>query len=103
MKAFGTSLIREVVQKGVGIVVVWIAAHGFAVPDAVSNWVVLTIVAGGVVVWTAIVRFLETREGGAWKLLAKILMLGASGKGKTPVYPAAEPEAVTHLRNVAGR
>lgn len=100
MKSLGTSIIRELVQKGVGVVVVWLVAHGVDVPDAVGNWVVLTLVAGGVALWTIVVRFLETRQSRVAKLLARVLMLGI---GKTPVYPPTPPESVEHLRNVMGQ
>jgi hypothetical protein len=103
VKAWALSILREIVQKGLGIVALWLAAHGLDLPDAVTNWVVLTTVAIGVVAWTAVVRFLETRQNGAARLLAKLLMLGLSGDGKSPAYPAATPESVTHLRGVAGR
>lgn len=102
-KAWALSVLRELVQKGLGIVALWLAAHGLDLPDAVTNWVVLTTVALGVVAWTAAVRFLETRQNGAARLLGKILMLGLSGAGKSPAYPAAAPEAVEHLRNVRQR
>lgn len=101
-KAFAMSVVRELVQKGLGIVALWLAAHGLELPEAVSNWVVLTVVALAVVVWTAIVRFLETRTSPAARLLGKILMLGFSGAGKQPSFPPATPEAVTHLRGVRG-
>lgn len=99
-RAFVLSIVRELVQKGVAIVALWLLAHGIELPEAVSNWVVLTTVALAVVIWTAVVRFLETRQSGIARKLAKILMLGASGAGKTPRYPAATPEAVTHLRGL---
>jgi hypothetical protein len=98
MKDLLISIVRDAVQKGVGIVAVWLLAHGIDLPDAVSNWVVLTTVAVAVVAWTAVVRFLETRQSPAAKLLAKILMLGLSGKGKQPVYPTQDDEAVAYLR-----
>jgi hypothetical protein len=102
-KAWALSVLREVVQKGLGIVALWLAAHGLQLPDAVTNWVVLTTVALGVVAWTAVVRFLETRQNAAARMLGKILMLGLSGAGKSPAYPTAVPESVTHLRDVRSR
>lgn len=94
------SILRELVQKGVGIVVLWAAAHGLPVPEAVSSWVVLTLVAGGVALWTIVVRFLETRaEGTALgsfaRGLAQLLMLGIKAK---PTYPPETPEAVKAVR-----
>jgi hypothetical protein len=100
-KAFALSVVRELVQKGLGIVALWLLAHGIELPEAVTNWVVLTVVALAVVVWTAVVRFLETRTSPAARLLGKILMLGVSGAGRQPAFPPATPEAVEHLRNLA--
>lgn len=99
MNDFIKSAVREIAQKGVGIAVVWLVAHGLDVPAAVSNWVVLTLVAGGVVLWTIVVRFLETRDSGVLRGLARLLMLGI---GTKPVYPPTEPEAVTAVKAARG-
>lgn len=88
MSDFLKSLLRELAQKLVGVVAVWLVAHGIDVPDAVTNWAILALVAGGLVVWTALVRFLETRDeysalGRAARGLARLLMLGIGSK---PTY-----------------
>jgi len=88
MSDFLKSALRELAQKGVGIVAVWLAAHGLPVPDAVSSWVVLALVGGGVALWTIVVRFLETRDSGLARGLARLLMLGIAAK---PTY--TEPAA----------
>jgi hypothetical protein len=96
MNDFLKSALREAAQKLVGIVAVWVVAHGVPVPDAVTNWAVLTLIAGGVALWTIAVRFLETRTNPVARFLARMLMLGI---GSTPTYakpvePAPKPEPV---------
>lgn len=100
MKDFLVSILREFAQKGVGVVAVWLVAHGIDVPEAVTNWVVLTVVTVGLLLWTAVIRFLETRDSAFARGLARLLMLGIGSK---PVYPPKEPEAVTYLRQQGGR
>lgn len=92
MSDFVKSALRELAQKGVGVVVVWAAAHGLPVPDEVSNWVVLALVAGGVALWTIVVRYLETRDSGLARGLARLLMLGIASRPRydaPPTVPAA--------------
>jgi hypothetical protein len=100
MKDFLVSLLREFAQKGVGIAVVWLVAHGIDVPEAVTNWVVLTIVTVGLLIWTAVVRFLETRDSAFARAIARLLMLGIKAK---PAYPVKESESVTYLREQQGQ
>lgn len=95
MKEFLTSILRDFAQKFVGIGALWLVAHGVDVPAAVTDWTVLAIVSAGLLLWTAVVRFLETRDSAAARGLARVLMLGI---GTRPVYPPAEPEAVKYLR-----
>lgn len=95
MSDFLKSALRELAQKGVGVVVLWLAAHGLPVPDEVSNWVVLALIGGGVALWTIVVRFLETRNSTFARGLARLLMLGIGSK---PVYPPETPEAVKAVR-----
>lgn len=94
MSDFLKSVVRELAQKGVGIVAVWLVAHGIDVPDAVSNWAILALVGGGVALWTIIVRFLETRDNSFARGLARLLMLGIGSK---PTYPPAVPESAKLL------
>ena len=98
MNDFVTSVIREVIQKGLAVVALWLLAHGIDLPPAVSNWIVLTTVALAAILWTMAVRFLETRKSPFLRGLAKLLMLGLSGKGKQPVYANAQQEATNYLR-----
>lgn len=84
------SLLREVAQKLVGMVAFWLVAHGLDVPPAVTNWTVLALVTGGLVVWTALVRWFETRYGtgplGRFaRAVGRLLMLGIGAK---PTYVA---------------
>lgn len=94
MNDFLKSALRELVQKGVGIVVVWLVAHGVDVPAAVSDWVILALVGAGVALWTIVVRFLETRDNAVARFLARLLMLGIGSK---PTYPAPTPESAKLL------
>lgn len=85
---FVASVLRELAQKIVGIAAVWLAAHVLPVPSAVTDWAVLTLVTGGVALWTILVRFLETRVGDTGfgrfaRAVARLLMLGINAK---PTY-----------------
>jgi hypothetical protein len=87
------SLLREFAQKLVGIVAVWLIAHGLPVPAAVTDWTVLAIVTVGLVLWTALVRWFETRYGNTafariLRGLGRLLMLGIGTK-PTYVQPPA--------------
>lgn len=87
-----TSLIREFVQKAVGVVALWLVAHGISLPQSVTDWATLTAIGAGLWVWTALVRWLETRSaataGGRFaNWLARILMLGVTAK---PTYRPAK-------------
>lgn len=95
MPEFVISIVRDFAQKGVGIVVLWLVAHGIDVPAAVTDWAILALVSAGLLLWTAVVRFLETRDNAVARGLARVLMLGI---GTKPVYPPKEPEAVTAMR-----
>jgi len=95
MNDFLKSVVRELAQKAVGVAVVWLVAHGVDVPAAVTDWTVLALVGGGVALWTIAVRFLETRDSGVLRGLARLLMLGIGSK---PTYPPAVPEPVKAVR-----
>lgn len=82
---FVASVLRELAQKIVGLVAVWLAAHVLPVPSAVTDWAVLALVTGGVALWTVAVRFLETRVGDTpfgrlARFVARLLMLGINAK-----------------------
>lgn len=99
------SLLREVAQKLVGIAVVWLAAHGLPVPQAVTDWTILALVTAGLVLWTAIVRFLETRYGtsafaGFLRKVAQFLMLGIQAK---PTYVPAGAQVTVHTDGATAR
>ncbi len=94
MSDFLKSALRELVQKGVGIVAVWLVAHGVDVPAAVSDWAILALVAGGVTLWTIAIRFLETRDSAFARGLARLLMLGIASK---PTYVPPTPESAKLL------
>lgn len=95
MNDFLKSALREIAQKVVGAAVVWLVAHGFEVPEAVTNWTILTLVGAGLALWTIVVRFLETRDSGFARGLARLLMLGIASK---PTYVQPTPEAVKAVR-----
>jgi hypothetical protein len=90
------SLVREFAQKAVGIVALWLAAHGLNLPQSVTDWATLTLIGASLWLWTAIVRWLETRagdtpEGRFARLIARILMLGIATR---PTYaPPAQAGA----------
>lgn len=92
MSPFLMSVLRELAQKLVGIVALWLVAHGLPVPAAVTDWAVLALIGGGVALWTVGVRFLETRVGNTTlgrfaRFVARLLMLGIKAK---PVYTPAQ-------------
>ncbi|HEY6021595.1 MAG TPA: hypothetical protein VIY48_17530 [Candidatus Paceibacterota bacterium] len=101
MTDFARSLLRDLVQKALGIVFAWIGIHILAIPqdvkNAVTNWAVLTVTAVLLLIWTTIVRWLETRQGatkldGYLRVIAKLVMFGVKG---LPVYVLPkEPEPV---------
>lgn len=101
MSDYLRSLLRDLVRKLLGIVFAWIAVHFVVLPNSVKssveNWAVLAITALFLVIWTTIVRALETRQGsqpldGWLRALGRILMLGVKG---LPVYvlPPEKPKA----------
>lgn len=112
MTNFVTSVLRTLAQVAVGYIVTWAAARGLDIPQQVRDWVLAAIVAGGILLWTAAIRFLETRKGTgavatACRRLAAILMLGLGGA--KPVYVPAggavqgtSDEAGTHSVAVSG-
>jgi hypothetical protein len=90
------SLVRELALKGVGVVALWLAGHGLSLPHAVTDWATLALIGGGLWLWTAVVRWLETRPadtpGGRFaRGLARILMLGIATK---PTYRPPSATAV---------
>lgn len=111
MSNFATSLMRSIAQVIVGFVVTWFAARGLDIPENVENWLLGALVAGGILLWTALVRWLETRQGnGQFPVLARrlagILMLGTGVNQPAYVPMATQIEAVndemgTRVTNVS--
>lgn len=95
--------LRTAAQALWGILVARLADAGITLPDWVQGWFTETlIVAGGIGLITAAIRWLETRKGDSlWarmaRTVAKIVMLGLS---KQPVYvtpvPGASPTTVVY-------
>jgi len=88
MTNFATSVLRTLAQVLIGYAVTWLAAQGLDVPEQVQQWAMGAIVAGGIFLWTALIRWLETRKGDSfWPVTARrvgrVLMLGI---GARPVY-----------------
>jgi len=107
------SALRQLALKLVGGAAIWLtawfAAHGLdiPIPPAVVNGTVVAIVAGGLLVWTVIVRWLESRPGNglparAARRLARWLMLGIAVK---PVYlgPGDRAQADSQTGAIARR
>lgn len=99
MTNYVTSILRTFAQILVGYLVTWLAARGLDVPENVRDWVLGAIVAGGILVWTAIVRWLETQQGDgsfaiAARRVARLLMLGIGSKQPAYVPPSTQIEAV---------
>jgi len=84
-----TSILRTAAQALVGYLVTWLASHGINVPVDQQEWLVqVLLVGGGIAAYTALVRWLETRQGDSLRArlaraAAKVLMLGMT---KQPVY-----------------
>lgn len=99
MSSLAKSILRDAVQKLLGIVFAWIGVHFINIPqhdkDAITNWAVLAVTAGLLLVWTTAVRWLESRHGTSQfdaicRALGRILMLGI---GSVPVYVSPTPPA----------
>lgn len=93
-----TSILRTAAQAVMGSLVAWLIARGVEVPAGTGDQVVLVIVSGGVVTYTALVRWLETRPSPAARFLGRLLMLGLS---QQPVYYRPE-ELPVNRRGVSG-
>jgi hypothetical protein len=95
MSSWLTSVLRTGAQALVGYLVTWLASHGVNVPVEQQDWLVQVLLVGGAItLYTAAVRWLETRKGDSApaklaRLVAKLLMLGLSGKQPVYVDPAA--------------
>lgn len=88
------SIMRDFVQKLLGIAFVWTVAHGINLPEsdkaAITNWAILGMTALLLLVWTTLVRWLESRKGTSQfdstaRALGRVLMLGIK---TTPSYTA---------------
>lgn len=99
MSGLAQSILRDAVQKLLGVAFAWIAVHFVAIPEAdkaaITNWAVLGGSALLLLVWTALVRFLESRTGTSQfdtycRAIGRVLMLGIK---TTPVYSAPTPPA----------
>ena len=101
------SVLRTAAQAVVGTLFTYLAAKGFDVPEAVQAWLRdFVLVGGGIAVYTAAVRLLETREGDsvlakACRALARLLMLGLGGA--KPVYLSAGQRAQVTYDGVVRR
>ena len=84
------AVLRTAVQFLVTSAVAWLAGRGIAVPEALQSWFAETVLfAGALALVTAGLHWLESRRGDGWfpraaRWLAKVLMLGLSGR--EPVY-----------------
>ncbi len=100
MSDYAKSLIRDAVQKILGIIFAWMAVHALAVPnsvkDSVTNWAVLFVAAFLLWLWTAITRWLESQKGddklhSYLRAAGRILMLGVK---MFPVYITPTPPVI---------
>jgi len=86
--------LRTTAQYLTTSVVAWLAARGIPIPEALQGWLAETVLFGGALAGvTAGLRWLETREGFTFwprmaRWIARVLMLGLSGK--QPVYVAPD-------------
>jgi hypothetical protein len=103
IQALLINALRTGAQALWGILIAQAVSHGITIPSFLQGWFVETvIVAGGIALVTAALRWLETRSGespGARfaRFLAKILMAGLSKQQPVytrPVNTEAMPEAV---------
>lgn len=90
MSSHVLAVLRTAVQFLVTSLVAWLASRGIDVPPALQSWFAETVLfAGALAAVTAGLHWLESRQGsGFWsraaRWLAKVLMLGLSGR--VPVY-----------------
>lgn len=69
--------LRTLAQVLLGYILTFLISHGIHVPVEAQNWFVETVmVGGGVGLYTALVRWLETSKYPVFRALGHILMLG---------------------------
>lgn len=97
MSDLAKSILRDFVQKVLGVVFAWVGVHFIAIPsadkDAITNWAVLAVISVALLIWTSAVRWLESRKGTgqldvACRALGRILMFGIK---TTPQYTDTTP------------
>lgn len=73
-----------------GLLVTWLAGHGWALPDTSREYLTGLLVALGVTVYVGVSHWLQTRTGtGMWARIARRLgQLMVGGAGKVPTYKA---------------
>lgn len=104
MASWVYAALRTGAQALWGWLVIQAASAGVTLPDWAQNWFVETIiVAGGIGLVTAALRWLETRKGDGWgarvaRWVARAAMLGLSARQPVYVLPApqASPQTVTY-------
>lgn len=95
------SALRTGAQALWGLLVAHLATLGVTVPDWVQGWFTETIVvAGGIALVTAGIRWLETRKGDSFgaraaRWIARVIMLGLSAKQPVYVKPSSDVPAVS--------
>lgn len=86
------SILRTGAQVIVGGAASWLTAHAITWPEADRERLISVAVLAGIVVWTSVVRWLETRDSAFLRFLGRVLMLGLQDQ---PVY--LKPAEVTTL------
>lgn len=88
------SALRTGAQALGALIVGWLASRGIGIPVEAQSWVVqVVLIGGGIALYTAGVRWLETRPGNGVpsrvaRWVAHVLMLGTGAR--QPVYVAPD-------------
>jgi predicted Na+-dependent transporter len=99
--------LRTAAQFVVTSVVAWLTTRGIVVPEALQGWFAETVLfAGAIAGITAGLHWLETRQGNdVWSRLfravAKVAMLGLSGKRPVYLTPADADDVEATVRDRA--
>lgn len=106
MPSWLIAALRTAAQFVVTSLAAWLATRGIQLPAWAQNWLVETVLmAGGIAGITAGLHWLETRQGDTFwpraaRMVAKVALLGLSGK--RPVYlPPAAADLVEAKMRVA--
>lgn len=105
MRAWLYGTLRTLAQSGASLIVAYLATRGLSLPNGAAGWIADVVIFGGAIfLGTALLKWLETRQGDGFlaKLargVARIVMLGLTGAA--PVYAVTTtPPGTPNVRPV---